>query len=107
LIKKNHFNYLVFNKKEQQQQQQVIPEAGYKLLGKMLQYLFPVYIDKKSKDQLIQLNSYLIRLGCGGQKKTESELPQQQQPRHYTALKQILTSLEYHAKSVVSSHHVK
>jgi hypothetical protein len=93
-----YFTRLFFANNEDQPKQ-VIPEAAYKLLAKMLQYLFPVYIDKKSKDQLIQLNSYLTRLGCGGQS--------EQQPAHYAALKQVLASLELHANMAISSHHVK
>lgn len=62
-----------------------IPELGYKLLGKMMYYLFPVYIDKKSKQYLIELNNYLIRFSVDN------------------ALRPILASLEWHSKLALSN----
>lgn len=57
-----------------------IPEAAYKLLGKMTYYLFPVYTDKTSKEDLIKLNGYLIEFNID------------------SSLKPLLSSLEAHSK---------
>lgn len=57
-----------------------IPEGAYKLLGKMTYYLFPVYIDKASKESLIKLNGLLIEFNIDN------------------SLRPLVSSLEAHSK---------
>ncbi len=62
-----------------------IAEPAYKFLAKLVQYLFPVYLDKQSKLNLISLNNYLIRLNVDN------------------TLKGILSSLEINSKRIISN----
>ncbi|RNA00153.1 translational activator GCN1 [Brachionus plicatilis] len=64
--------------------EQNVPEAAYKVLAKLNYYLFPIYIDKQSKENLIKLNNLLIEIDC------------------QSCAKIILTSLELHSKNLIS-----
>ena len=71
--------YMVLENRLQNQ----IPDAAYKILSKINYYLFPIYIDKYSKENLITLNNFLIEIDSG------------------SSAKIILTSLEFHSKNLI------
>lgn len=60
-----------------------LPSSAYKVLAKTNYYLFPLYIDKLSKESLIKLNHYLIEID------------------YESSLKIILSSLEIHSKNLI------
>ncbi len=62
-----------------------IPELAYKVLANMLQYMFPLYLDKKSRLHLITFNDLLIKNSID------------------KSLKSILNSLETHANAFVDN----